>query len=463
MFDVNFEYRGQWFVPTNPKKKLYGTLIFDSKSKIQLELVGSLRDKIASTQLFEGDIILGETTNGKQITLYKCFEINYSMNFPGTETQIIDALYIFEGAHFTKVKDLHFKSIKAELLHLNEWLGITGFKLTQTDFKKFIYKLKYKLPNQIDFPIDKNVSGKINFTAKHPGFGEIYEYKLNQNAQVIFEAKSAELDFESSLDYLHHFQDLITIGTYDVSYPKSIILTSDNYKTEIGDKVIDTQIKLYYNISISTSIKPKSLWLFLFNYRDIKPYFKKIITKWYGNKENLDPVRKILMESFYNKGIFSENRFLNIVQALETFHRRTRKNIVISETKHKKRIEEIKENIPNRYLDFINGRLIHSNEPTLHSRLEKLINEFNTKTFDKIVTDKDKFIKQTKDSRNYYTHYDPSARKKALTGGELYYLTEKLKVVLVSAILKENGFSFNLIQKLLARNEFRFFNHIIER
>jgi hypothetical protein len=92
-----------------------------------------------------------------------------------------------------------------------------------------------------------------------------------------------------------------------------------------------------------------------------------------------------------------------------------------------------------------------------------LIEEFNTKTFDKIVVDKDKFIKQTKDSRNYYTHYDPKSLKKALVGAELYYLTEKLKVVLVSAILRENGFSFSLIQALLSRNEFRFFNHIIER
>ncbi len=463
MLNINLEYRGKWFLPNVPNNKLYGTLKFDSKSKIQLEVVGSFRNRKKLNEPFEGDILLGETTNGKLITIFKCFEVNFSMSFPGTETQVIDALYIFEGAHFNSESEMHFKSLKAELLHLNEWMGISGFKLTQSDYKKFKYKLEYKLPKPIDFGINDNVSAKINFTAKHPGFGHIYDYELNQNAQIIFEAFKTELTLENILEYLHHFQDFITLGTYEVSYPKAITLYSENQKTQFGKQIIDTEIKLYYNISVSTSIKPKSLWLFLFNYKDIKKYFKNIIVKWYSNKENLDPIRKILMESFYNKGIFSENRFLNIVQALETFHRRTRKNNVIPENRHSKRITEIRESIPDKHLEFINGRLIHSNEPPLHFRLELLIKEFNTKTFDKIVIDKDKFIKQTKDSRNYYTHYDPKALKKALVGAELYYLTEKLKVVLVSAILRENGFSFNLIQTLLSRNEFRFFNHIIER
>jgi hypothetical protein len=71
------------------------------------------------------------------------------------------------------------------------------------------------------------------------------------------------------------------------------------------------------------------------------------------------------------------------------------------------------------------------------------------------------FIKQTKDSRNYYTHLDESMEKKALKGEDLFYLTEKLKLVLVCALLKESGFSIDLIEELLLRNEYNFFNHIL--
>jgi len=91
-----------------------------------------------------------------------------------------------------------------------------------------------------------------------------------------------------------------------------------------------------------------------------------------------------------------------------------------------------------------------------------LIDEISIKTIFKLFSDKDKFIKTIRDSRNYYTHYDSKLISKAIKGSELFYLTEKLKIILIALILKESGFHREQIEQLFDRNEYRFYNHLIK-
>lgn len=457
----NFTLKGNWFLPDKPDNVVAGTLTFEFDKSTRLELLGSLNGK--SFKSIEADIILGFTTGGKQITLFKCYESNRTMSFPGQPTSIWDIIFTIEGGHFSKTEDLKFHSMATSFHNLNEWLAISGFKTSLPNFLKYKSNVTYTLPKQIDFDIDDNVKGQFNFTFKPPPIGFNYEINLKQTSQYIVTTKENELGLEQLLKYMASFQNFLTLGTYEASFPLKIMLQSKDVTEVINGKNYPTNYNLFYNVSLSPySNRPKILWEFLFNYQDIKRNYKRIIKKWYHSSNEIEPVLNLLMETFYQRGSFNENKFLNMAQALETFHRRRRKNNILTEKQHEKRINEILKSIPIKHKDFINGRLIHSNEPSLHMRLDSLFKEFNTKTFSKIVTDKDKFIKQTKDSRNFYTHYDKKMGKKALKGAELFYLTERLKVILVSAVLSETGFSYDLIEKLLERNEYKYFNHLFE-
>jgi hypothetical protein len=177
----------------------------------------------------------------------------------------------------------------------------------------------------------------------------------------------------------------ITLGTYETSYPLSIRLRSKAIKKSSNNRDTLTDVYLFYRLAIDKyPRRQKVLWEFLFNYKDIKDSFPDIIQRWYQNKESLAPINSILFESFYRSGLFSENKFLNMVQALESFHRRTRKNLVIPENEHKQRLEEIRKSIDQKYLTWLNSRFFNSNEPSLHERLKDLTAEFNTKTFKKL-------------------------------------------------------------------------------
>lgn len=108
----------------------------------------------------------------------------------------------------------------------------------------------------------------------------------------------------------------------------------------------------------------------------------------------------------------------------------------------------------------MNQKLLFSNEPTLKERLEELLNNYSNDTLKKVIKDPADFIKKVKDSRNYYTHFDSKLKKKAAKGGDLYYLTERMKLLLTCCLLNIIGFNNNLIQQLLKKNEYRHYNHL---
>lgn len=457
-----FTNKGLWFTPEKPDIQIPGTLTFNPQDGIKLELIGKLNESRSSKDIHEPDFILGLTTDGKQITLYKCFETNRSMSFPGMHTSKYTANFVIKGSHFRSNSELVFNSVIGRFKNLDEWVSEYGFKKVETDFKTIETQIEYKLPRQIKFEITSELSGKINFVFSPPSSKYTNKIILEQKGELIIETKKAK-PFEELLENVFHFQNFLTLGTFEASYPISLCLQNENLKEEIGKHKIPIKINvLFTHSTIIRSTRDKILWEFLFNYRDIAVNFSEIIKKWYKNFELIRPVTNLLFEGFYTPGKFDENRFLNISQAIETFHRRFRKNELLPNDQHKLKLKEILASVTPKYKDWLQGRLHFSNEPTLHMRLEELIKELTNKTIRKIIKDTETFIKDVKNSRNYYTHYDKSLEKKAKKGGDLFILTEKLKVILVCAVLKENGFGEMQIEALLERNEWKFFNHILE-
>jgi hypothetical protein len=65
-----------------------------------------------------------------------------------------------------------------------------------------------------------------------------------------------------------------------------------------------------------------------------------------------------------------------------------------------------------------------------------------------VLGDKETFLRQVKQSRNFYTHYS-EPKKHTLKDGDLYILSEKLKLLLVCAFLLEIGMEHQKLSSLL--------------
>ena len=182
----------------------------------------------------------------------------------------------------------------------------------------------------------------------------------------------------------------------------------------------------------------------------------------FGNLKEIEPIINLFLESFYSiNEKFNENKFLNMIHALETFHRRLRKNNVLNKKDFKLKISSILFAVPEEQKDWLKERLNFANEPTLNSRLTELISEIiDYKIIQKIIVNENIFIKQIRDTRNYYTHYNSSLEKKALKGSNLYYSTMKLRVILIIHLLLLLGLKKEAIEKIIERNEHKYFSNL---
>lgn len=456
-----FSYKGLFWLPENPDDQVSGTLSFSPEDGITLELIGFLGSNRNNAQLFETKIINGFSTTGKKLSLFKCYESNRSASYPGIETSIVQANYLFVGANFNNEDEICFNKVAVKLKNLDSWLGISGFdiKYNRTELSTNIY---YKLPQPIEFKINSGFKAKFNFISSNPS-RSIYTKKatIEQSVQLVLEPlDNIDYHFKELLKKVHTFQMFITFSTYTASFPLEIIFYSPKYFIEFDSKKIPEEINLYY----ATSIKPKDKeiihWDMLFSYRDIEQNYEEIINNWYTQHDKINSILGLFLDNFYNPGVFNENRFLNIAQALETYHRRFKKNNVLPKKQHKARLKNIIESVGEEFKEWLKQKLSFSNEPTLKERIDELLNDNSNETIKKLIKDFDSFSKLVKDSRNFYTHYDKSLEKKAARGGDLYYLTERMKVLLTCCLLNVIGFDNNLIQELLKRNEYRLYNHL---
>lgn len=137
--------------------------------------------------------------------------------------------------------------------------------------------------------------------------------------------------------------------------------------------------------------------------------------------EKLKPVFNLYLSLFQYNDMPIEMIFLNIVQAIETFHAR-----FFYDNKKKKYIESVNERFGSCLVfDQIKGLLLtdtqikKSSHILLLSRINDLLIGQHDGLFYEFYGEDNQFAQRVVDTRHYYTHYDKSKEQKALCGDEL--------------------------------------------
>ncbi|MBL7932518.1 MAG: hypothetical protein JNL60_11485 [Bacteroidia bacterium] len=466
-------YKGVWFLPENPDHQVVGTLHYELNQHPYLDLTGILVER--SNKSHEPDFILGFTTDGKRITLYRSYESERSHSMPGMQISQYKPLYILKGAHFTLSEDFKFKVIKGRFRNLESWVGISGFEQTETNNNNNETVVRYKRPEAINFSVCEGVTGSINFTYSYPFGRPLHKAKIEQHVEIHLEFMLS-LPLLDVMEKLMLFQNFLTLATFQIANPLSIVAVVEhqgesqvedsndpNFNDDFGEDKKYTRCEVFYKPGFHIPLeKQSSRHNFLFSFKDVQEDFQKIITQWVGLNDAIEPVLDLLLDSFYREEGVTENKFLNVIHGLETFHRRRRKNEILPRDEHAKKISMIIDLVPEDTKSWLKEVLNFTNEPPLHHRLVELMDEVWGSLLMQIIKDKDHFIRDTKNSRNYYTHYDPRGEKKALKGAELTYLTQRLRFILIMLILKETGLEAATVERVVGRRV-AFFRHLFNK
>lgn len=417
-----------------------------------MDLTGSFKDIRDINKILESEIILGISSNGKNITLYNCFETKSSFSVPGFQTSSFYADMVFIGAHFQKSENIKFKSISVHYSHLDEWANISGVDIPPPLSEREVV-IKYKLPEPIKASINDDYTIHIIIKAKGPTLSVVQkEVSITQKTYIQIKALE-EKSFEEYMKVMYHIQNFLSLGVMEPVYPLIIEGTAEVCKNMIGDTPYYPPIEIFYRLTnISTTVSKTLLPLdMLFSFRDISDRFEGFLKNWFGKAELLEPVYDLYFGTLYNPRMYLQHQFLSLVQAIESYHRRIMKNYESPEEEHDKRIEEILNTIPEKNKEWLKSRLAYSNEPTLRERLRGIFDEYS-EIVNNFIEDKGAFIHKVVVTRNYLTHYDSSLKDQAAEREELYHITQKLKILLEVCLLVQLGFSFDDIKSLISRN-----------
>jgi len=449
-------FKGLWFLPNDIENKISGILIYNPHDDYsELELFGNLSNYEDGKVI---EIVLGTTLDGEDITLCNCRIVSSRSTMTPSSKKIylskLKSEFILCGAHITKAEDLVFQKISTEIYNFENWVGIHGFSDDTEDPNNEI-NFNYQRPKPIEFEINDKTKGEIKFfiSTKEPVLNT--EFNFKQSTRLSFNS-SEFVSFHTLLNHVYNFQDFLVLSLFTHTVPYNIVLISDRIFTthHRGELKISKEIKLLTRqVKKISRAQPKHTFQMLFTYKDIQKEFPVIIRKWYEKYEILKDSFGLFFYQFYVNDKYLNVLFLNLAQATESFHYHLNPNQKLLETKEfRDRRDRIESKLSEDIDLFLWIKPYIKNDLYLDIRLSEIIEKYCNDILLSYIGDIESFKRDIKNSRNYYTHFNPTLKNKALKGYELLDLYTKLRMLLISAFLIEAGFEKDTLTKFFKKN-----------
>lgn len=398
------------------------------------------------------DFLSGQLSTGFKFSLLNCNrKETKGLVSEGRTVFTYSAEYMIEGVGGELENPISFNKVLFELSNIIEWGNISGYAIGEKDEIISNEECELKIYKNDDYSI-KYIVGKSMLPIVFSDLlHENISLKQTGNIEIICQEEKQINEF---MEILSKIKRLIEISTLSKINIRKISGYNREYYDLYGDKKYERQISI-----ISSKINQEN------NFEENKYYTKKwgwiklpelveneSFTQYFSKYEKLEPIIELYLQIIESNEISNTRAFLNIVQALETYHSRFKAN---SLGEYKKRIDEVI--LKDRPKDFIENdkKFLMANSYkfiTLESRIaDLLVADFNIyfDTGDIKYLDFPSIIANT---RNYYIHYDENIKKKSkiLTNEELGIYICTLIYMLEYYILIELGFlNFENIKKKL--------------
>lgn len=458
MIIVNeFHSDGVFWLPENPENQITGFLKFNPVDGGVLELM----QPFDITKTFEEakdidslriDIILG-VISGQLVTLYGCYNTGSNWTVPGFLKPSYNIDYIFTGIHFEKEEEIILDTISLTYTHLEDWVSFTGFKRSSDDGE---YHYSYKKPDSLSIKVaDLDISIVYDFNSSISP----YEVHLKQDTYIKIEMENG-IHFNNILkDICYPIQYFLSLGVGNAVYPLLIRGTNKNYKLIQADKNSPlAQIHVFYATKIPTNyIKKIDAEEMFFSLNDISDNLGECLINWFEKGKDLKSVYDLYFGTLYNPYMYLEHSFLSLIQAIESYHRRMHDGKYLEDEDYDKVYQSLLEAIPHPpvesdHYQSLKSRIYYGNEYSLRTRLKNLFNDYGD-LLNVLIDNKNVFINDVVNLRNYWTHYDKSLEEIVKKGQERIILHQKLKFIIEVCFLVELGISFDKIKELIDNDQ----------
>ncbi len=421
-----------------------GTLVITDGGNIELEVVGLL-DK--SIQGLNGSLngkgefkrIIGDVEQYGFVTLDDCFYKKRSINVGGISKSYIHVDMAFVGVAYSANSPVLFNNLTISIEGIDEWVGVSGIQV-EPDFEKRSASITYAHPEEIYIVLNNGMKLVITFSCSFPGVSTRREAKIAQKTYFRLDSEQ-ERPVEEFISAAHKITTLLCFAIDKTVSIEHVSATYDADSRDTRDgKMVRVPISIYYASLPYTENEPKvELHRMLFRFEQIRENADRTINNWFDAYEKIGPALNLYFSTKTGAHKYLDSKFLALVQALETYHRRTSNAQAMDSDCFKKITESLIEQCPEDKREWLRKILQYGNEVSLGQRIRRTIEPFK-----KILgtsEERDKFIRSIVVTRNYLTHYDKSLESEAVQGADLMSLSLRIEAIVQLNLLKILGFN----------------------
>lgn len=361
------------------------------------------------------------------------------------------AEYLLSGIKNLSSEAQTFSKVNFVLADIVEWGGESIYDIGE----EFELKAKHEPVSKTvyackNYSIFYKVRGSVLPITEYDLLKEDIDLKQHGIIEIAFSKETAFKEFVETFNKLKRLFEVALRRTVQV---EKMYAFSNKIMDIYEDTSFERKIDIYgsnVNAVDSRVDREKSWqhkWIMLSSLID-----NNSIGIYFDKHDKLQPVIDLYLESFYLKGNSVTRTFLNVVQALETYHSRFITNDL---SKFRKRFTKLSNGLPPQNAEYLKRFIMASSEKnkkiTLESRLADLIYANGEVYFDTGDIRQIEFPAVVARTRNYYIHYDEKIKKKyrILSIEELGIYNSLLYQLLEYYILVELQFSSEERNKMI--------------
>lgn len=452
---------GDWYIPET-NETIAGTLYINKVQKkilLQLTKVATEDDFIGEIKVHgRTDIIKGTIDTGGKILLYDCI-IGGQNNCLGQRTTVsVSAKVAFWNLDIEGKEELVFPKVIIDFGEIIDWTELCSFNWEfKDDYRD--EKLEWNYDSDIEFEINSNIRLRIVPHLGSKSIGNITTKKV-----TIEQAVYMQLEYQKAVcwdDIVRDIQilsQLLTLGMNKAIYIEEIWYL---HKSNIDERGFISKRDVFLGDAKAGMHQAGGWMYYLFALSDLTGNDYLCLKNWYSKYDLLGSIVELYETAYNYPGISSEMLFLNLTQALETYHARFVSNNL---EKYIKLVDnflresykltddvEFDEHILSYRRVFIAQDEKKSRSITLKSRLGYLFLARFEIIFEYLDYKMKEFIQKVVDTRNYYTHYSIDKKEKIFPNHQLPYVNGILLGILQYYILREIGIEDEHIKKVVHR------------
>jgi hypothetical protein len=451
------ELKGFWWLPYSKEETdpVPGTLTLSPNEGLRLQLQGGLDAKINRKYVKPLPLIHGNCTD-QYVTLEDSYPIHTSYA-PTSDMEAQESIIVssraYLGALFDSKEEVLFDRIAVQIHNLGDWLWNTDAIDVKRILSRRTHIVRITQPKSFMYKLEEDQSIGFSYSAEGPHWdisqGSV---KAKITPHLLFESPSPKTLGEL-LQEVRHFQNLLIMM---IGVPCPVISVEarrydENPPADALESYSRRVVVIYKSRqaqSLSATIHPTRMIL---RFSDVSEDLEDWLRTWYALDENIRVIQDLYFNTRTHDEMLIENRFMHLIQALESYHRLRFDSSVMNKRDYSCKVRKLLRHADgDEFKRLARHALNFGNRKSLFERLVELSDNYGRVLTGNLGANRDQFLRRVTNTRHYRTHFDPRSKRDILNANEMLHAYRLLRIMMEVCFFIEIGMDTNDAQELMS-------------